>query len=64
MLLVSNKVVFIENEAVLLCGNVKEHLQLQSSVHLFYITFATTKFMFCGALFICILAWEQGISKS
>ena len=34
MLLASHKVVFIENEAVLLraCGNIQGHLQLQSRV--------------------------------
>ena len=46
-----------------LCGNVQEHLQLQSSVQLFDIAFAIKKFSFCGALFKRILAWKQDISK-
>ena len=33
------------------------------SVYLFEIDFATAKFSFCGALFKCILAWEQDLSK-
>ena len=46
-----------------LCGKVQGHLQPQSSVQLFDITFAIKKFNFCGALFKCILAWKRGISK-
>ena len=66
MLLFPHKMVFIKNEAVLLCelcGNVQGHLQLQSSVQRFHITFAIKKFSFCGALFKRILAWKQDISK-
>ena len=63
MLLVSYEVVFVENEAVFLGQNVQGHLQLQSSVQLFDIAFAITKFSFCGALFKCILAWERSNQK-
>ena len=66
MLLFPHKMVFIKNEAVLLCelcGNVQGHLQLQSSVQRFDIAFAIKKFSFCGALFKRILAWKQDISK-
>ena len=47
-----------------LCGNMQEHLQLQSSVQRFDIAFAIKKFSFCGALFKRILAWKRDISKS
>ena len=63
MLIFSHKIIFIENEAVLLCGNVQGHLQLQSSVQLFDIAFVIKKFSFCGALFKRILAWKRDISK-
>ena len=56
MLIFSRKIVFIENEAALLCENVQGYLQLQSSVQLFDIAFAIKKFSFCGALFKRILA--------
>ena len=55
--------VFIENEAALLCVTMQEHLQLQSSVQLFDIAFTIKKFSFFGALFKLILAWKRGISK-
>ena len=45
--------VFIENEAALLCVTMRERaraLQLQSSVQRFDIAFAIKKFSFCGAL--------------
>ena len=41
----------------------QEHLQLQSSVQIFYIAFAIKKFSFCDALFKRILAWKQDIFK-
>ena len=63
MLVFSHKMVFIENEAALLCVTMQEHLQLQSSVQLFDIAFTIKKFSFCGALFKHILAWKRGISK-
>ena len=47
----------------LLCEKVQGHLQLQSSVQLFDITFAIKKFSFCSALFKGILGWKRGISK-
>ena len=53
--------VFIENEAALLCVTMREcarALQLQSSVQRFDIAFAIKKFSFCGALFKRILAWK------
>ena len=46
-----------------LCGNVQEHLQLQSSVQLFDIVFTIKKFRFFGALFKRILTWKRDISK-
>ena len=55
MLILSHKMVFIENEAALLCVTLQEHLQLQSSVQLFDIAFVIKKFSFCGALFKRIL---------
>ena len=59
MLLISHKMVFTENEDVLLCvqlcEKMKGHLQLQ---------FTITKFSFCGTLSKRILEWEQGLSKS
>ena len=66
MLLFSHKMVFIENEAALLCVTMRERaraLQLQSSVQRFDIAFAIEKFSFCGALFKRILAWKRIISK-
>ena len=66
MLVFSHKMVFIKNEAAVLCVTMRErqgHLQLQSSVQLFDIAFAIKKFSFCGALFTRILAWKQDISK-
>ena len=63
MLIFSRKMVFIENEAALLCENVQGYLQLQSSVQLFDIAFAIKKFSFCGALFKRILAWKRDIFK-
>ena len=63
MLLVSHKVVFIENEVVLLCvimRNVQGHLQLQPSVLFFHIAFAIIKFGFCGAFFKRILEFPTG----
>ena len=33
-------------------------------VYIFYILFAIKKFVFCGALFKRILAWERGTSKT
>ena len=63
MLVFSHKMVFIENEAALLCVTMQEHLQLQSSVQLFDIAFTIKKFSFCGALFKCILTWKRDISK-
>ena len=67
MLVLSHKIVFIENEAAFTmhnyAGTLQGHLQLQSSVKHFDITFAITKFSFCGALFKQTLAKEQGISK-
>ena len=63
MLLFSHKMVFIENEAALLCVTMQGHLQLPSSVQLFDIAFVIKKFSFCGALFKRILAWKQDISK-
>ena len=51
--------IFIENEGALL----QEHLQLRSSVQLFDIAFAITKFSFCGALFKLILSWKRDLSK-
>ena len=53
MLLFSHKMVFIENEAALLCVTMRERvraLQLQSSVQGFDIAFAIKKFSFCGTL--------------
>ena len=67
MLVFSHKMVFIENEAALLCVTMRERaraLQLQSSVQRFDIAFAIEKFSFCGALFKCILAWKRGIFKN
>ena len=55
MLLVSYKMVFLENEVALL---------LQFSVELFCLLFTIKKFTFCGALFKRILAWERGTSKT
>ena len=66
MLVFSHKMVFIENEAALLCvtvGDVQGHLQLQSSVQRFHIAFAIKKFSFFGSLFKHILAWKRDISK-
>ena len=66
MLVFLHKMVFIKNEAALLCvlcGNVQGYLQLQSSVQLFDIAFAIKKFSFSGAPFKRILAWKQDISK-
>ena len=42
-----------------LCRNVEGLLQLQSSAQLFDTAFAIKKFSFCGALFKCILAWNE-----
>ena len=73
MLLVSNKVIFIEKEAILLCVTRRKlvtrvmrntHLQLQSSVKLFDMAFAITKSSFCDALFKRIFTLEQGIRNS
>ena len=52
MLVFLHKMVFIENEAALLCVTMHEqgHLQLQSSVQLFDIAFVIKKSSFCGAL--------------
>ena len=53
MLLFSHKMVFIENEAALLCVTMRERaraLQLQSSVQRFDIAFVIEKFNFCGTL--------------
>ena len=64
MLLFSHKMVFIENETVLLCVTMWEgHLQPQPSVERFDIGFAIKKFSFCGALFKRILLWKRAISK-
>ena len=38
-------------------------MELQSSLQLFDISFAITKFSFCGDILKCIQALEQGISK-
>ena len=60
MFVFSHKMVFIENEAALLCVIMWERA---SSVQLFDIAFAIKKFSFCGALFKRILAWKRDISK-
>ena len=65
MLLVS-QMIFIGNEAPLLYVTVWERASVSAvttSVLLFNIAYAITKFSCCGALFKCILAWERGISK-
>ena len=54
MLVFSHKMVFIENEAALLCVTMRElqgHLQLQFHVQLFDIAFVVKKSGFSGALF-------------
>ena len=65
MLVFLHKMVFIENEAALLCVTMHEqgHLQLQSSAQLFDIAFAIKKFSFCDALFKRILAWKRDTFK-
>ena len=60
MLVFSHKMVFIENEAALLCVIMWERA---SSVQLFDIAFAIKKFSFCGALFKRILVWKRDIPK-
>ena len=66
MLVFSHKMVFIKNEAAVLCVTMRErqgHLQLQSSVQLFDIAFAIKKFSFCGSHFEGILSWKRDISE-
>ena len=61
MLVFSHKIVFIENEAVLLCVTMRERARTfvaTINVQLFDIAFVIKKFSFCGALFKHILAWK------
>ena len=65
MLVFSHRMVFIENEAAVLCITKWEHTRAfaaQSSIQLFDIAFAINV-SFCGSLFKHILAWKQDISK-
>ena len=59
--------VFVENEAALLCVTVPKRarifLQLQSSIQIFDIAFTIKRFSFFGALFKRILPWKRDISK-
>ena len=64
MLIFLHKIVFIENETGVLCGNVQGDLQVQSKLKVFDIAFAIKIFNFCDALSKCTLVWEQGISKN
>ena len=58
MLFVSHKVFFIKDEAVLPYVTMRERARIFAATIqlLFDITFAITKFSFCGALFKRILA--------
>ena len=58
--------VFIENEAALLCVTMRERaraLQLQSSVQRFDIAFAIEKFNFCGTLLNAFLHENEAFSR-
>ena len=64
-MLVSHKMVFIENEAALLCVTMQEraciyNCNLACNFLILLLPLAK-KFNFCGALFKCILAWERDI---
>ena len=66
MLLFSHKMVFIENEAALLCVTMREcarALQLQSSVQRFGIAFAIKKFSFCGTLLSAFWHGNEAFSR-
>ena len=59
MLVVSHKMVFYRKQSCVTMRNYAGTITVT-----FDITFAFTKFIFGGALFKRILAWERGISKS
>ena len=66
MLVFLNKMVFIKNEAALLCITMWERGKAfiaTISVQHFDVAFSIKKFSFCGALFKCIFGWKREISK-
>ena len=67
MLLVSHKMVFLENEVAQLRNYVetcKGICGYDLVYNFFCIPLSIKKFSFCGALFKRILTWEEGTSKT